>query len=166
MEYFHRYDRVWREFVDLPEITLEGKMKFSKTWIPNSGSFINTPIISEGRRVSEIKELNVSKVETCSCLPAWEGNTAHSEPWKIGRKLPLQTASEAGVGVSGPGVSACHQDQVPSMKRVTTYLPREMWTWLRNNPEDSGVGAGHTESGPVCRESWIISSKVSMSQEH
>lgn len=40
-----------------------------------------------------------------------------------------------------------------------TYLPREMWTWVRNNPEGSG-GAGHTGSGPVCRKTWIVRFKV------
>lgn len=90
---------------------------------------------------------------------------SHSEPWKIGRKLPFQTAPEAGVRVSGRVVPACHQEQVPSILRVLTNLPGEMYTWFRNNPEDRDW-AGHTGSGPVCRKSWIIKSKVWMSQEH
>lgn len=94
-----------------------------------------------------------------------EGSRTSSEPQKTGRRLPIQTAAEAGpesqaqmaVPVIRPGANR-DQDARPST------CQREAQTWRRNNPEDKG-GVGHPgrrlcaeRAGPITPErEWVKS---------
>lgn len=117
----------------------------------------------ESLRNKRVKYFQSRDLQLPSCMRRQHSPLRAMENWKE-TAISDSTRSWC-VRVSGWVVSACHQDQVPRILRVPTSLPGEMYTWLRNNPEDSD-GAGHTGSGPVCRRSWIIKSKVWMSQEH
>lgn len=74
------------------------------------------PIFWERRTASET---NVSDVEPLGCLHASEGRALEN-----GKEAATSDTATSWPGVSSPDGVPCHQDQVPSVTRMPTYLPK------------------------------------------